>query len=120
MRCNLYCPLRLKSPKLILASWHAKSWAIAAALLAIHPLAASQTTSSGQQQDRRIYQTDSVGNVKYHGPSWTIQSDGRVIGTNPYGEKMHHKQQYKVVGGQVMPVDSVGNPQPHKGAATLR
>jgi len=117
MICNPYCPLGLKSPKLILASWHAKSWAIAGALLAIHPLAASQTTSSGQQQDRRIYQTDSVGNVKYHGPSWTIQSDGRVIGTNPYGEKMHHKQQYKVVGGQVMPVDSVGNPQPHKSDA---
>jgi hypothetical protein len=55
--------------------------------------------------------------VKYHAPSWTIQPDGRVIETNPYGEKMHHKQQYKVVGGQVMPVDSVGNPQPHKSDA---
>lgn len=120
MRCNLYCPLSLKSPRLILTSCPAKGWAIAAALMAIHSLAASQTTSSGQQQDRRIYQTDSVGNVKYHAPSWTIQSDGRVIETNPYGEKMHHKQQYKVVGGQVMPVDSVGNFQPQKGAATLR
>jgi hypothetical protein len=49
-----------------------------------------------------------------------IQSDGRVIETNPYGEKMYHKQQYRVVGGQAMPVDSVSNPQPHKGAATLR
>ena len=120
MRCNLYCPLRLKSPKLILASWHAKSWAIAAALFAIHPLAASQTTSGGQQQERRIYQTDSVGNVKYHAPSWTIQTDGRVIETNPYGEKMHHKRQYKVFGSQVIAVDSVGNPQPHKGAAKWR
>jgi hypothetical protein len=120
MRCNLYCPLGLKSPRLIFASCPAKGWAIAAALLTIHSLAASQTTSSGQQQDRRIYQTDSVGNVKYHAPSWTIQSDGRVIETNPYGEKMYHTQQYKIVGGQVMPVDSVGNFQPHKGAATLR
>jgi hypothetical protein len=120
MRCNLDRPHRLKSPSLILASWHAKSWAIAAALLTIHSLAASQTTSGGQQQDGRIYQTDSVGNVKYHAPSWTIQPDGRVIETNPYGEKMYHKQQYKVVGGQVMPADSVGNPQPHKGAAKWR
>ena len=120
MRCNLYCPLGLKSPRLIFASCPAKGWAFAAALLAIHPLAASQTTSGAQQQERRIYQTDSVGNVKYHAPSWTIQSDGRVIETNPYGDKMHHKRQYKVVGSQVIPVDSVGNPQPHKGAAKWR
>jgi hypothetical protein len=73
-----------------------------------------------QQRDRQIYQTDSVGNVKYHAPSWAVQPDGRVIETNRYGEKMYHKQQYKVVGDQVMPVDSVGNPQPHKGSATWR
>ncbi len=76
--------------------------------------------TSAQQRDRQIYQTDSVGNVRYHAPSWAVQPDGRVIETNRYGEKMHHKQQYKIVGDQVMPVDSVGNPQPHKGAATRR
>jgi hypothetical protein len=76
--------------------------------------------TSAQQRDRQIYQTDSVGNVRYHAPSWAIQPDGRVIETNRYGEKMHHKQQYKIVGDQVMPVDSVGNPQPHKGGSTRR
>ncbi len=76
--------------------------------------------TSAQQRDRQIYQTDSVGNVKYHAPSWVVQPDGRVIETNRYGEKMHHKQQYKIVGDQVMPVDSVGNPQPHKSGSIRR
>jgi hypothetical protein len=99
--------------------YSAKGLAISIALFSLHSLAVSQTTN-GQQQERRIYQADSVGNVRYHAPSWTVQSDGRVIETNRYGEKMHHKQQYKVVGEQVIPVDSVGNQQPHKGASIRR
>ena len=91
----------------------AKVWLTAIALMIMHPLTSSQTASN-QQQDRRIYQTDSVGNVKYHAPAWTVQPDWRLIETNRYGEKMYHKQQYKVVGGQISPVDSVGNPQAHK------
>jgi hypothetical protein len=75
---------------------------------------------SAQPAEQRIYQTDSVGNIRYHVPSWTVQPDGRVIETNRYGEKMHHKQQYKIVGDQVMPVDSVGNPQPNKSVSTRR
>jgi len=94
-------------------------WLMAAALSLFHPFASSQTTSN-QQQDHRIYQTDSAGNVKYHAPAWAVQPDGRVIETNRYGEKLYHKQQYKVVGGQITPVDSIGNPQPHKGSAVKR
>jgi len=68
----------------------------------------------------RIYQTDSVGNIRYHAPSWTVQSDGRVIETNSYGVKLYHRQQYKIVGNQSVPIDSVGNPQPHKNVTVRR
>jgi hypothetical protein len=98
-----------------------KAAAIAITLLSIHSSAISQPPSSQQQQQQRhLYQTDSVGNLKYHAPSWTIQPDGRVIERNRYGDNLYHKQQYRVIGDQVMPIDSVGNPQPHKGVGTLR
>lgn len=74
----------------------------------------------GIQQETRIYQTDSIGNIRSNLPSWTVQSDGRVVETNQYGEKMHHKQQYRIVGDRLMPIDSVGNPQSHKGTLTRR
>ena len=32
-----------------------------------------------QQRVRQIFQTDSVGSVKYHAPSWVVQPYGRVI-----------------------------------------
>ena len=83
-------------------------------------LVLTPTEARSQPRDQQIYQTDSVGNVRYHVPSWTVQPDGRVIETNRYGEKMHHKQQYKIVGNQMIPVDSVGNLQPHKGTTTKR
>jgi hypothetical protein len=66
--------------------------------------------ADAQQRDKQIYQTDSLGNLKSKAPSWTVQSDGRVIETNRYGEKMYHKQQYKIVGDRMTPVDSIGNP----------
>jgi len=71
-------------------------------------------SSAAQEKERRIYQADSLGNIRYNKPSWTVQSDGRVIETNQYGEKMHHRQQYKIIGDQIVATDVVGNPQWHK------
>src|SRR5664279_5148666 len=36
-------------------------------------------------EDKRIYQTDSLGNIQYNKPSYTIQKDGRMIQTDPTG-----------------------------------
>jgi hypothetical protein len=64
--------------------------------------------------ERRIYQTDSIGNIQYHRPSWTVARDGRIVETNQWGEKQPHKQQYKIIDEKIVPTDMVGNPQWHK------
>jgi hypothetical protein len=57
------------------------------------------------------YQTDSLGNIQYNKPSQTIQNDGRVIQTDPYGNKRYDQQQYQIKGDKVYQTDSVGNIQ---------
>lgn len=64
--------------------------------------------------EKRIYQTDSVGNTQYHKPSYTVRQDGRVIETDSVGNKQYHKQQYQIKDGKVYQTDSVGNIQYHK------
>jgi hypothetical protein len=65
-------------------------------------------------REKRIYQTDSVGNIQYHRPSWTVERDGRIVETNQWCEKQYHQQQYKIIDEKIVPVDMVGNPQWHK------
>jgi len=64
--------------------------------------------------EKRIYQTDSLGNIQYHKPSFTIQKDGRIIETDPIGNKQFNKQQFQIKGDKTYPVDSVGNIQYNK------
>ncbi len=71
----------------------------------------SFTTSAAEQ---RIYQTDSLGNVQYHKPSHTIESNGRIVETDSVGNKLYHKQQYQIKDGKIYQRDSVGNIQYHK------
>lgn len=52
-----------------------------------------------------------ITRIQYHRPSWTVERDGRIIETNQWDEKQHHKQQYKIIDEKVVPVDTVGNPQ---------
>lgn len=59
--------------------------------------------------DKRIYQTDSVGNIQYNKPSYTIQNDGRIIQTDPIGNKQYDKQQLQIKGDKTYPIDSPGN-----------
>jgi hypothetical protein len=65
-------------------------------------------------EDKRIYQTDSLGNIQYHKPSYSVQQDGRVIETDPYGNKQYHKQQYQIKNDRVYQTDAIGNNQYHK------
>ena len=72
------------------------------------------TTLSVHADEKRIYQTDSHGNIQYNKPSRTIQNDGRIIQTDPIGNKQYDKQQYQIKGDKVYQTDSVGNIQYNK------
>lgn len=49
-------------------------------------------------KEQRIYQTDALGNIQYHKPSYVIQKNGRVIQTDSLGNKQYHKPQYRIQG----------------------
>jgi len=70
--------------------------------------------TSMSAEEKRIYQTDSVGNVQYHKPSYVVRQDGRIIETDSVGNKQYHKQQHQIKDGKVYQTDSVGNIQHHK------
>ena len=70
--------------------------------------------SSVHADEKRIYQTDSLGNIQYNKPSYTIRKDGRIIETDAVGTKQFNKQQYQTKGDKTYPVDSVGNIQYNK------
>lgn len=72
------------------------------------------SAASASADEKRIYQTDSVGNIQYHKPSYTVRQDGRIIETDSVGNKQYHKQQYQIKDGKVYQTDSVGNIQYHK------
>lgn len=44
----------------------------------------------------RVYQTDTVGNIQYHKPSYVITEKGQVIPVDLVGNKQYHKQQFKI------------------------
>lgn len=44
----------------------------------------------------RVYQTDTVGNIQYHLPSYVITEKGQVILVDLVGNKQYHKQQFKI------------------------
>ncbi len=68
-------------------------------------------TICAHAEDKRIYQTDSLGNIQYNKSPYTIQKDGRMIQTDPIGSKHHHKQQFQIKGNKTYPIDSPGNIQ---------
>lgn len=87
-----------------------KRWVLSCCILTISIL----SVATASADEKRIYQTDSVGNIQYHKPSYTVRQDGRVIETDSVGNKQYHKQQYQIKGDRVYQTDSVGNIQYHK------
>ncbi len=71
-------------------------------------------TICAQADEKRIYHTDSIGNIQYNKPSHTLQKDGRIIQTDPIGNKQYDKQQFQIKGDKAYPVDSLGNIQYNK------
>ena len=78
------------------------------------------TTISAQADEKRIYQTDSIGNIQYNKSSHTIQENGRIIETDPIGNKQYDKQQYQIKGDKVYQTDSVGNIQYDKSQQKIK
>ena len=39
--------------------------------------------------ETRVYLTDKYGRIRYSEPSYTVRADGRVIQTDPYGNKQY-------------------------------
>ena len=75
---------------------------------------------SAHTEEKRIYQTDSLGNIQYHKPSYSLQKEGRIIETDPIGNKQYHKQQYQIKGDKIYQIDSLGNIQYHKPSLTIK
>ncbi len=89
---------------------HTQRWMVRCCFVAISILLAGTTSA----EDKRIYQTDSVGNIQYHKPSYTVRQDRRIIETDSVGNKQYQKQQYRIKGDREYQTDSVGNIQYHK------
>jgi len=86
-------------------------------IVAVLALAAAMPSLA---QETRVYQTDSLGNIQYHKPSYVIQSDGRVFEANSVGNPQYHKPSYVIQNnGRIIETGSVGNPQYHKQQYTL-
>lgn len=48
------------------------------------------TCAVAQQEGKRVYQKDSVGNTQYHKQSWVIK-DGKLCPVDTIGNRQHHK-----------------------------
>lgn len=75
---------------------------------------------SAHSVDQRIYQTDNVGNVHYHKPSYAVEPTGRIVETDSVGNKLYHKPQYQIKTGKIYERDSVGNIRYHKPGLTIK
>ena len=62
----------------------------------------------------KTYQQDAVGNIQHQKSSYVVQNDGRIIETDTIGNKLYHKQQYKMKDGKIYQTNSLGNIQYHK------
>lgn len=89
-------------------------------LITILLVASLSLTLSAHAAEQRIYQTDSLGNVQHHKPSYTVEPNGRIVETDSVGNKLYHKQQYQMKDGKVYQSDSVGNIQYHKPGLTIK
>lgn len=73
-----------------------------------------------QAADQRIYQTDIVGNVRYHKHSYAVEPNGRIVETDSVGNKLYHKPQYQIKDGKIYEMDTVGNIQYHKPGLAIK
>lgn len=69
--------------------------------------------------ETRIYQTDSIGTVNTSKPSYVIQEDGRVLPTDSIGTRDSGSQeQYKIIGDRIYETDSIGTVKHDKSLKT--
>ena len=64
-------------------------WLFAAGFLLLLLLGAS-LEAVAQQDGKRIYQRDALGNIQNHKQSWVVKS-GKICPTDTFGNIQHHK-----------------------------
>ena len=71
-------------------------------------------TAATHAAEQQVYQQDSMGNIQYHKPHYTVRENGRILESDPVGNAQYHKQQYQIKDEKIYPVDSIGNIQYNK------
>lgn len=59
-------------------------------VVALFLLLGAPTAVVAQQDGKRVYQKDAIGNIQYHKQSWVIK-DGKLCPTDTLGNIQHHK-----------------------------
>lgn len=73
-----------------------------------------QFENSATAGEAIIYQHDTTKNVPHQATSSIFLTAGRIIQTDSLGNKLYHKQQYRIKDGQIYETNSIGNIQYHK------
>lgn len=63
---------------------------------------------SPPKQEKRIYQTDSLGTPQTNQPHWVIQRDGSILETDSIGTPRYGKPHHKIVDDKIYETDSLG------------
>jgi hypothetical protein len=74
----------------------------------------------GHAGELRVYQSDSMGDIKYNKPSYVVQENGRIIEVNPAGRIQYHKKQYQIKGQTIYQVNSIGDIKYNKPSYTIQ
>ena len=71
------------------------------------PLLLIAASTFAQQQGKRVYQKDSLGNNMYHLQSWVIK-DGKMCPVDTVGNRQHHKPCLEIGSKEMDKVVKVG------------
>ena len=72
--------------------------------------------ASAQAADPLVHEQDAYGNTRYDRPSYSVRDDGRLMETDPHGQKQHHKDQFQWKGDRLYvmdPVSGIRYDKPH-------
>ena len=69
-------------------------------------------------QETTVLPTDKYGHVQHNKPSYTVESDGRIVVTNPYGNKQYHKPGFKFEGNRIYQTNAYGQIKHNKPSYT--
>ena len=69
----------------------------------------TSSISFGNDKEKRIYRTDSIGTVNPDRSLYVIQKDGRILPTDSIGTRdSSNPNQYRIIGERIYETDSLG------------